>query len=278
MIPGVCCLASNGATIPTVDQLRRFLPNGGSVRDTLGWHRVEQIKGTYGLPDYTKQLYANVAEAGCQNLVTLAFGNKLYTGTNMDFPIIAPDQAAFTRYAVWVVRNVPNLAAISIWNEYNGSFGSGTVPERQAHYAALLKLVVPAIRAANPSVKIIAGATVGWNIDGFFKHIDALYSFKNVDYLDIHPYLNADHLDTFAQQMARIRAAGIMNPAFYTEHGGPNAKAMGPNYWPFFKKICAADSIPPAGANYFLLRSTEKFGSGLVGIDGVETDLGRSWG
>jgi len=274
--------------IPTAAEIMRFLPNGGTVRQVEGggWHQVELVKGQYALTATSQTLYANVAAANAQNLVTLAFGNKLCTPTNMSFPVKIDDKGAivydrsaeFAAYAAWMAKNVPNLAAVSIYNEANGSFNDGSPAVRQAEYAMLLRAVVPAVRAANPSVKIIAGASVGWNIDGLFKHIDALFSLKQIDYLDIHPYLNADHLDTFAQQMARIRAAGIVNPAFYTEHGGPNAKAMGPNYWPFFKKICAADSIPPAGANYFLLRSTEKFGSGLVGIDGAETDLGRSWG
>lgn len=277
MIPGICVQCSSGGHVPIVEQLKRFLPNGGTVRDVLGWHRVEQTKEVYSLPSYAERLYANVAAAGCQNVITLAFGNRLYMKNNMDFPIPPIARDVFVKYAVWVVNNVPNLAAVSIWNEMNGSFGTGSPPQRQSHYATLLAEVVPAIRAANPSVKIIAGATVGWNVDGWFKHLDALYSLKNIDWLDIHPYLGADHLDTFGQQMARIRAAGIMNPAFFTEHGGPNAKAMGSSYWPFFKRICAADSVPVAGHNYFLMQSTDKFHSGLLGMDSQETDLGRSW-
>ncbi len=277
MISGlnVSCISS----VPTSAQIARFLPHGGTIRQVEGggWHQVEQTKGKYALTAQSQQLYAAVAEAGAANLVTLAFGNKLYTPNNMTFPTDPASQAAFARYAVWMVTNVPNLAAISIWNEYNGSFGTGTPQERQAHYAALLQVVVPAIRAANPNVKIIAGATVGWNVDGWYRNLNKLYDLQLVDGIDCHPYFGPDKLDTWAQKIMSIRNSGIKNPCYLTEHGGPIAVKLGEDYWSFFHQICDADPISTMGSNYFLLQNSGKFNSGLLENNGAETVLGESW-
>lgn len=277
MIKGVCTLASNGGPIPTPDHLRTYLPEGGTVRDVLGWHRVEKTRGQYAIPDFASNLYANVSAAGCQNVVTLAFGNKLYGGKDMTIPRTPEQIAAFACYTAYVVQNVPNLLAVSIENEENGSFDNGSPTERIARYAALLQGAVPAIRKANPAVKIIAGATVGWNVDGWYQNLDKQFSLKQFDYLDIHPYLGAPKLSTWILKMAAIRKHGIANPAWYTEVGGSDAGKLGAAYWPLFDQIVAADPVPVAGSNYFLLQATQKFpGCGLMDQAGKETAIGKA--
>jgi hypothetical protein len=70
------------------------------------------------------------------------------------------DYAAFVAYLAR--RYGTRLAAIEIWNEpdqANGLYFAG--PEKAKHYAAILKAAYPAIKAANPQVRVLAGSLTG---------------------------------------------------------------------------------------------------------------------
>ena len=289
------CLAvqvNEGDAPPSVPVLRTLLPNGGCVRDMLGWHQVEKVAGQYTMPDRQWQSYGNVASAGAFNLITLGFGNKLYGSNgyqpklnNFGLPVTPAQIQAFTKYAVWAVRkdgtgrpnataaNIPNLYAVSIWNELNGAWDGGIddIHTRIAAYAALVNAVGPAIRQANPKVKIIIGATVGSNIDGWYQRllVDGTWGRNDPNvYLDVHPYIGralsptnqyVPQLDTWNRSMLHIRKAGIKNALFATEWGGPLAKFVegnnpGLNYIDWSQKnIFATEAF--AGAAWFALTS-----------------------
>ncbi len=282
---GVDAETATTGFVPTVGQLKTVMPMGGElVRSTLGWHKVETVRGQLAIPPQFVQLFTNVAAAGDQNVVTLAFGNVLYTNgpdgkpSNMALPVTDEARGAYAAYAAWVAKTVPNLYAVTIWNECNGSFCTGTVAERQTNYRLLMDAAVPAIRAANSNVKIIAGATVGWNTQGWWLGIQkAGFDWARVDMLDFHPYFGAEKenpLVSWKKQLAAIRAGGIRNPAFYSEWGGPSAVKTGPSYVAWFaKNVPAADPVKVDGATWFTL-----FGkSGLLTDSGALTPLGDAF-
>jgi hypothetical protein len=87
--------------------------------------------------------------------------------------------AAFVAYLA--ARYGTRLAAIEIWNEpdqANEAYFAG--PEKPQHYAAVLRAAYPAIKQANPNVKVLAGSLVGSN--GVFLH--ALYAAGIKGYYD----------------------------------------------------------------------------------------------
>ncbi len=87
--------------------------------------------------------------------------------------------AAFVAYLA--ARYGTRLAAIEIWNEpdqANEDYFAG--PEKPQHYAAVLRAAYPAIKQANPNVKVLAGSLVGSN--GIF--LRALYAAGIKGYYD----------------------------------------------------------------------------------------------
>jgi hypothetical protein len=87
--------------------------------------------------------------------------------------------AAFVAYLA--ARYGTRLAAIEVWNEpdqANEAYFAG--PEKPQHYAAMLRAAYPAIKQANPNVKVLAGSLVGSN--GVF--LRALYAAGIKGYYD----------------------------------------------------------------------------------------------
>lgn len=302
----VAVQVNQGESPPPSEALRRLLPKGGCVRDVLGWGRVEKERGRYVMPESAAQSYRNAAAAGMQNLVTLAFGNAIYGGNGFQanpdgllLPVTPEQVAAFTRYAVWVVSNdgaahadataanIPSLYGISIWNELNGSWSGGikNVHDRLAAYAKLVDAVGPAVRAANPKVKIIVGATTGTKIDAWFKELfvtDKMWGLNDPDvYLDVHLYIGealrpgnpiVPGVVDWNNELKTIRAAGIRNALFATEWGGFVGDKVertnpGVNYIQWMQDgIFAHENF--AGTAWFELTNFGKFGTrGLAAID-----------
>jgi Cellulase (glycosyl hydrolase family 5) len=80
------------------------------------------------------------------------------------------------------------LAAIEVWNEpdeANEAYFAG--PQKPAHYAAVLQAAYPAIKAANPSVPVLAGALVGSN-GVFLRELYAAGIKGYYDGLAVHYY------------------------------------------------------------------------------------------
>ncbi len=90
-------------------------------------------------------------------------------------------QAYATYVASLAQRYGTELAGIEIWNEpdqINEKYFAG--PQKPARYAALLRTAYTAIKAANPSVNVLAGSIVGSN----GKFLRALYAAGIKGYYD----------------------------------------------------------------------------------------------
>jgi len=314
-IAGLAVQVNEGGPVPSASLLSSFLPPGQTVRDALGWHRVENAKGQYAMPAANWELYATVASVHGKNVVTLFGGNKLYgMEKNSDFPTTAEQIEGFANFAAWVARNdgaakpnehaanIPNLYAVTVWNEMNGTWNGGiSEPKaRQDAMASLLNAIVPKIRIANSSVRIAAGAFTGFpGLANWFQGIGRHFDWRSVDWLDIHPYLadlREKPAEEWARQMILLRSGDlahgippIKNPAYYSEWGGPaavkyaRAHANDPTaitYFEWFhKNIVEADPVPVAGGNYFTLFCSPQFPlQGLAtGPTGQVTPLGASF-
>jgi hypothetical protein len=99
------------------------------------------------------------------------------------------DDASYAAFVAYLARRYgPNLAAIEVWNEpdqANEAYWAG--PEKAARYAALLRAAYPAIKAADPSVPVLAGSLVGSN--GAFLRLLYADGIKGYyDGLSVHYY------------------------------------------------------------------------------------------
>lgn len=277
---GVAVQVSNGKRTPTVPQLQQILRPGDMVRDVLGWHRVDRHcdlatdpGAQIAIPDAMMTLYRNVAEAGGRNFVTLAFNNK-YCGQAGNsgaqaFPNTPALRAEFAAYAAEAARRVPALGGISIWNEMNGTW-NGKLPQAQrvAQYCLLANAVITEVRKVNPKLPIAIGATVGWDVDGWFIEMfekrGCLGKNDPNVWLDVHPFLSGKKIaktrkndfQLWQTTVANIRKAGIANSLVATEWGAKSAYLWqsahpGKDYMAQFQKDVLSQDPKWAGAFWF---------------------------
>jgi hypothetical protein len=297
-VHGVDVQVNEGLAIPTTEQLQAILGPGDFVRDMLGWGKVDPACDLAGhpsaaikIPVASAVLYDRVQAAGGLNFVTLGFNN---TGCGQSsasgaqaFPNTDALRAEFAAYAARVAQQVPALGGISIWNEMNGSWKGGyqTPAEALAGYCLLANAVIAAVRKVNPTLPIAIGATVGWNIDGWFIAMFDTYGCVGKGdpsiWLDVHPYLigKKNGRDTDWQMwnkaVANIRADTIGNPLFATEWGGTAAMhwtQLHPagNYIKTFNAtILSSDSSWAGAVWYTMFNSGDNGNYGLFNATGT---------
>ncbi len=244
VVHGVAVQVNEGKKIPTVAQLKTVLAPGDLVRDVLGWHKVDRncnLRTNPALPIIIPTpmatLYQNVVAAGGKNFVTLAFNNRwcgqVANSGGTTFPNTAVLRAEFAAYAVRVVKQVPALGGISLWNELNGTWDGGYAnrADKLLNYCRLANEVIREVRKVNANIPIAIGATVGWNIDTWFTEMFDDYGCMGKGdptiWLDVHPYLSGKvdpasgktDWDLWNGEIARLRGRGIGNPLIATEWG-----------------------------------------------------------
>jgi hypothetical protein len=163
---------------------------------------------------FTDRLMANAAKAGIKVIAT-ARGTPCWD-SSAPAPLLAKcspkrlsaanrwppsDDAAYSAFVAYLAqRYASQLAAIEIWNEpdqANELYFAG--PDKAKLYAALLRSAYPAIKQANPNVRVLGGSLVGAN--GLFLkalYADGIKGFY--DALAVHFYtLTVASLRTFRQ-------------------------------------------------------------------------------
>jgi hypothetical protein len=245
---GAAVQVSNGKRVPTQVQLETVLRPGDMVRDILGWHKADphcDLVTNPGreieIPAAIMTLYERVQAAQGRNFVTLAFNNRncgqIANSGAKTFPNTPALRAEFAAYAAEVVRRVPALGGISIWNELNGTWNGGGLPQAQrlTQYCLLANAVIAEVRKVNKDIPIAIGATVGWNIDGWFVEMfDQRGCVGKGDpniWLDVHPYLSGKTIpgthktdfQLWRTSVANMRRDGITNPLIATEWGAKAA-------------------------------------------------------
>jgi len=247
-------------------------------------------------------LYHNVMAAGGKNFVTLAFDNthcgQAMNNGNKTFPDTPALRAEFAAYAAAVVRQVPDLGGVSIWNEMNGSFGGGFLADsaRLDNYCLLTNQVIAAVRAVDTKIPIAIGATIGPSISGWFTGMFDTFGCSGKGdqtiWLDVHPYLTGktipfEHETDFQlwnDNIAAIRADNITNPLIATEWGGPAAAKFqianpARDYVTTFKNKVIDTDKNWAALSWFPWKSDNKNNaSGLLDQTGTElTTLGTEY-
>ena len=101
------------------------------------------------------------------------------------------DYAAFARFlATFARRYEGKISYLVVWNEPNLSFEWGYRPPDPVAYAALLKTVYPAVKAANPMMQIVSAglaetlATGGIALNDL-AYLDRMYAAGAAPYFDI---------------------------------------------------------------------------------------------
>lgn len=207
-----------------------------TFRTDVQWWDIEISQGELVVPAYLANLEKAVNDAvarGDRPLLVLDYGNDFYD--NRGFPISDAAQAGFVRFAEFVARHFKGrVSQYEVWNEWN--IGTGTPNGNAgtaADYARLLKKVYTAVKAIDPAIQVIAGATSqipsDW-IQTMISQAEGKY-----DGISVHPYNYSNgpvgrtpeaamqSLDALNQLITQ--AVGKPVPLYLTEMGWPTHTA-----------------------------------------------------
>lgn len=191
------------------------------VRDEMPWEEVERSPGVYDFARFEPYVDA-LTRSGIRPLLLMTYENPLYDGGNT--PFSPAGRAAFGRYGQEMLRRFGDrMAAIEIWNEYNGSWCKGpAAQDRPASHAELCQAVYPLLKQVRPDVPVLGGAAVLLPLpyfEGVFKH----GGLKGMDAAVIHPYRGRpEGLDAEIgelRDLMRRYAHGQEKPIWATEYG-----------------------------------------------------------
>ncbi len=184
--------------------------------DPTSWDWVERKRGEYSIAQEVDDQIDSLVENGVHIEIQLLYGNPLYTSPagrasqtvtpapggfhNPDrslysvfWPPKTPEQIqAFSHYARWMANHFRRRAEYyEIWNEPNIDYWNPAPSPEE--YGRLYKAVAPAIRAADPSAKIIFGGLAGADRKFAKRALDACSCGESIDVFAYHIYPDYGH-------------------------------------------------------------------------------------
>lgn len=206
-----------------------------SIRDEVGWGAIEREKGKLAMPPQFDAYVRAAAGEGLNVLLILDYANGFYD--DGDRPRSPEAIEGFCRYAEFVVRHFgEDVRLYEIWNEWDIGIG---LPERHnkggsaQDYFNLLKAVYPRIKAVDPGVTVIAGASTSGAVKkGWLEEVVKLGALDFCDAISIHSYNYSDKFPergpeacsvwmTGVQEMLRTYNQGKDVRFYVTEMGWP---------------------------------------------------------
>jgi hypothetical protein len=201
--PGVVMTLGPGSATP--QQIASVKASGAKwARVFLTWATIEPSRGSYdesAIAAY-RHFATDLAGAGTQLDVVVTGAPSWASGSaDTNTPPQNPaDYAAFFTHVAGELKG--SIAAWEIWNEEDANaFWSG--PVDAARYAAMLKAVYPAIKAADPGATVLLGGLTGND----YTYLDQVYAAGGAGSFDAVGV----HTDT---------ACNLVSPYSYFRDGG----------------------------------------------------------
>lgn len=282
---GVCVHFSNGWY--TEPEIPKLIADAGFswVREDFYWAKIEKEKGVYSLPEDYRKTIDDLHAAGLKVLAIFNGSNKIYA------PDIY-DPEAYAKAAAWFAKETKGkVQAVEILNEphnfgfskhnggtWNGREKDGSMSKWVPEYVKLLNVAAPAIKAANPEVKVIG---LGGVPPVTFRQLEMGID-RSVDGITDHPYsprmaaeyvpyaasggilqrdgiATADEKGTFASQERMFRSQS-------EKFDGPRELWLTEFGWPSYQETkngnLFAGFTEEAQAKYLLRRLAESLGLG----------------
>ncbi len=195
--------------------------HAGTVREALGWRRVETVPGRY---DFTLQNAGHLTRLCAMKMAVVLVvdpRNPLYD--HGATPDSAEAQAAFGAFVASVADHFGGcLAAIEVGNEINGAnaMNGRAADDRAASHARLMKAVWQAAKPRHSGIALLGGSvnTVG---TGFLERLFAEGLLDWVDGIAVHPYRSTP--EGLGWELSELRGAmarhGTIKPIWATEFG-----------------------------------------------------------
>ncbi len=202
----------------------------GAIRDDATWAMIERSAGSYtfnNFDPYMQVLQQNTLDP----LLVLDYNNRFYD--NDQTPYNSAGFSAFADYAKALVLHYgPQLKAVEVYNEYNGTFSTGPCARQPACYAQLLRYTYQAIKSVRPDVTVVGGAALYADLLWF----NELFESGGLSYMDAvsdHPYAPfyffSPEVQGLEGQMQSLQALikrynhGQAKPIWITEMGWPSS-------------------------------------------------------
>jgi hypothetical protein len=199
-------------------------------RQQIHWRDIEDRSGAYLWGDLDT-IVADVNAAGMLLMINVTRSPAWYTANGADG--LPRDPAALARFVgALAERYRGRVHAILIWNEQNlayengGSIGSGD----PGHFAEIMAASYTAIKAADPSIIVVAGApaSTATNNPGIamdtLSYLRAMYTYNGGmirDYFDVqalHPGGSANPPETLFPEAPSDAQGWTEDPSFYFRH------------------------------------------------------------
>lgn len=168
------------------------------VRKGIYWDTIETSPGVFSWTQ-TDTWIASMEASGFSMIITVVWNNRDYEDIWDRAIVTAAGRQAYanfvatlaTRYAgkdiIWEIWNEPNLR--SFWHE-NAENRSNTDAMAE-EYTELVKVAVPAMKAANPACRVVAGSISAlWtdSFNWFDRCIEVGILTSGIDGISVHPY------------------------------------------------------------------------------------------
>ncbi len=200
-----------------------------NLREELFWDRLESTPGQFAIPQNFQTYLDQFKAHHITQLAPLTFGHGSYDAIpGIPLYKMAPYTPggfeAYARYGQNLLRLVPQIPAVEVWNEYNGGFAAGPADGKPAVYAQMLKHAYLAIKKDHPQVKVLAGSTIGIPI-GWFEDLFKNDGLKYCDAISVHPYGYTREPESLLPAIESLRALirqynnGKDLPLWATEQG-----------------------------------------------------------
>lgn len=170
------------------------------IRMDFKWELVEKTKGVYDFTPYD-QLSEGLAAHGMLPVYILDYSNVLY---EKDRCVVTEEaKAAFARFAAAAVTHFKGQGVVwELWNEPNGATFWKPAPSATL-YMAMAKVVLPAMRKADPNAFIMAPGVAGCDAD-YLRQCFDMGLLSMVDAVSFHPYRRSVP-ETVVEDYAKIR-------------------------------------------------------------------------
>lgn len=202
----------------------------GTIRDDATWAMIERTQGNYTFNNFDPYMQV-LQQNTLAPLLVLDYNNRFYD--NNQTPYDSAGFNAFANYAKALVQHYgPQLKAVEVYNEYNGTFSTGPCARNAACYAQLLRYTYQAVKSVQPDVTVVGGATLYADLPWF----EDLFEDGGLSYMDavsVHPYAPFYFFSPEAQglegQMQSLQALikrynhGQAKPTWITEIGWPSS-------------------------------------------------------
>ncbi len=207
------------------------------------WAYVEQQPGRL-IWDHTDLVIDHAERQGLTVIARLGFVPD-WARPQDSSPLYLDEEhfADFGRYAAeFVKRYAGRVDYVILWNEPNLTLEWGFAPVDPAKYVKLLQVVYPMIKAANPDVKVLAGALAptlapAGSTDGMndLTYLQAMYDLGAADYFDIlaiHAYgWYSDPDEPPAPDVVNFRRAELLRDIMVANGDGDKSAMITEGGW-----------------------------------------------